>query len=81
MIFKLCIAVTRLRAYKLISAQVWLKFFKEGECLNDVALPDWMSTQEMKQAMHTLSTFSEKDREYFQYQARQEYIRVQRAIQ
>lgn len=60
--------------------QRWLQFFKVGEQLNDQALPDWMITEEMKQAMTTLSTFSEKDREYFQYQARQEYQRVQQAI-
>jgi predicted transposase/invertase (TIGR01784 family) len=43
--------------------QRWLKFFKDGERLNDEALPDWMITQEMKQAMSTLSTFSEKDQQ------------------
>ena len=41
----------------------------------------WMITQEMKQAMSTLSTFSEKDQQYYQYQARQEYLREQRTIQ
>jgi len=61
--------------------QRWLKFFVEGERLNDEALPDWMITPEMKQAMSTLTTFSEKDREYFKYQARQEYLREQRTIQ
>ena len=61
--------------------QRWLKFFKEGETLNDDTLPDWMNTQEMKQAMSTLSRFSEKERAYFQYQARQDFIREQRTIQ
>ena len=61
--------------------QRWLKFFKDGERLNDEALPDWMITQEMKQAMSTLSTFSEKDQQYYQYQARHEYLREQRTIQ
>lgn len=61
--------------------QRWLKFFKEGEQLNDTALPDWMTTPEMKQAMNTLSTFSEKEVQYHQYQARQEYLREQRTIQ
>lgn len=61
--------------------QRWLKFFKDGEQLNDTALPDWMSTQEMKQAMNTLTTFSEKEQQYYQYQARQEYLREQRSIQ
>jgi len=59
----------------------WLKFFKDGEQLDDKTLPDWMSTKEMKQAMNTLSTFSEKERQYHQYQARQEYLREQRTIQ
>jgi len=35
----------------------------------------------MKQAMNTLSTFSEKEHHYHQYQARQEYLREQRTIQ
>ncbi|SJM89099.1 conserved hypothetical protein [Crenothrix polyspora] len=61
--------------------QRWLKFFKDGEQLNDSTLPDWMATQEMKQAMNTLSAFSEKERQYFQYQARQEYLRQQRTMQ
>ena len=61
--------------------QRWLKFFKDGEQLNDSALPDWMGTQEMKQAMNTLSLFSEKERQYDRYQARQEYLREQRTIQ
>ena len=60
--------------------QRWLQFFKLGEHLNDDALPDWMTTEEMKQAMNTLSRFSEKEREYFQYQARQDYLREQKTI-
>ncbi len=60
--------------------QRWLQFFKVGEHLNNDALPDWMNTEEMKQAMNTLSRFSEKEREYFQYQARQDYLREQRTI-
>jgi predicted transposase/invertase (TIGR01784 family) len=62
--------------------QRWLKFFKDGEQLNDSnAQPNWMSTQEMKQAMNTLSVFSEKEHRYLQYQARQEYLRQQRTMQ
>jgi predicted transposase/invertase (TIGR01784 family) len=60
--------------------QRWLKFFTEGEQLNDNSLPEWMITKEMKQAMSTLSTFSEKDQHYYQYQARQEYLREQNTI-
>jgi len=40
-----------------------------------------MTTNEMRQAMTTLSVFSEKERAYFQYQARKEYLREQFMIQ
>jgi predicted transposase/invertase (TIGR01784 family) len=59
----------------------WLKFFKEGVALDPEHLPPWMNTPEMRQVMSTLSTFSEKDRAYHAYQARQEFLRVQRAMQ
>jgi len=59
----------------------WLRFFKEGKQLNDENnLPDWMNTQEMKQAMNTLCQFSEKERHYFAYQARQDFLRQQGTI-
>jgi predicted transposase/invertase (TIGR01784 family) len=61
--------------------QRWLKFFIEGERLDDADLPDWMQTAEMRQAMSTLKAFSEKDRAYHAYQARQNYLRQQRSIQ
>jgi predicted transposase/invertase (TIGR01784 family) len=61
--------------------QRWLKFFKDGEKLDDAALPDWMNTEEMRQAMSTLKLFSEKERDYFAYQARQDFLREQRTIQ
>ena len=61
--------------------QRWLKFHKEGEKLDDTALPDWMNTDEMRQAMNTLKLFSEKERDYFAYQARQNYLREQRTLQ
>jgi predicted transposase/invertase (TIGR01784 family) len=54
----------------------WLKFFSDGEKLDDEKLPDWMITAEMKQAMNTLKVFSEKEHEYDRYRARQEYIRI-----
>jgi len=58
--------------------QRWLRFFKEGAQLNDDSgLPDWMTTQEMRQAMKTLKQFSEKDRDYHAYQARQNFLREQ----
>jgi hypothetical protein len=40
-----------------------------------------MHTAEMRQAMSTLNAFSEKERAYHAYQARQEFLRQQRAIQ
>ena len=61
--------------------QRWLQFFKEGDQLDETALPDWMNTTEMRQAMNTLKLFSEKERDYHAYQARQNYLREQRTIQ
>ena len=61
--------------------QRWLQFFKEGEQLDEAALPDWMNTDEMRQAMKTLKLFSDKERDYHAYQARQNYLREQRTIQ
>jgi len=40
-----------------------------------------MNTDEMRQAMNTLKQFSEKERDYHAYQARQNYLREQRTIQ
>jgi hypothetical protein len=40
-----------------------------------------MDTNEMRQAMSTLKAFSDKDRAYHAYQARQNYLREQRGIQ
>jgi len=60
----------------------WLKFFfKEAERLDDGALPVWMQTREMRQAMSTLKMFSEKEHAYHAYQARQNFLRVQQSIQ
>lgn len=58
----------------------WLQFFKDGKTLNDEELPEWMGTEEMRQAMNTLRQFSEKEQNYFAYQARQDYIRQQNSI-
>jgi len=62
-------------------SQRWLKFFKEGDKLDDASMPDWMNTNEMRQAMNTLKLFSEKERDYHAYQARQNFLREQRTIQ
>ncbi|CAK0752006.1 transposase [Gammaproteobacteria bacterium] len=61
--------------------QRWLLFFRDGETLNDDSLPDWMNTAEMRKAMGTLRQFSEKDRDYHAYQARQNFLREQSCIQ
>jgi predicted transposase/invertase (TIGR01784 family) len=61
--------------------QRWLKLFKDGEGLDDTALPDWMNTHEMRQAMSTLRQFSDKDRDYHAYQARQNFLRQQRTME
>ena len=59
----------------------WLKFFVEGERLDAEHLPAWMQTEEMRQAMSTLKAFSEKERAYHEYQARQNYLRQQKSIE
>ena len=61
--------------------QRWLKFFTEGERLDDQRLPEWMQTEEMHQAMNTLKVFSDKQRAYHHYQARQNYLRQQKSIE
>jgi predicted transposase/invertase (TIGR01784 family) len=61
--------------------QRWLKFFNEAEALDEAALPSWMQTEQMRQAMSTLKAFSEKEQAYHAYQARQNYLREQRSIQ
>ena len=59
----------------------WIQFFKTGNSLNDEQeLPDWMNTNEMRQAMGTLRQFSEKDKDYFAYQARQNFLRQQMTV-
>ncbi len=58
----------------------WLKFFRDGARLDDTQLPAWMQTAEMRQAMNTLKGFSEKERAYHAYQARQNYLREQQSI-
>ncbi|MBF0225235.1 MAG: Rpn family recombination-promoting nuclease/putative transposase [Desulfobacterales bacterium] len=58
----------------------WALFFRDGKELDDEQLPDFMNTQEMRQAMNTLRMFSEKEREYHLYQSRLNYIREQQTI-
>ena len=59
----------------------WLKFFVEGERLDEAQLPEWMQTAEMQQAMSTLQGFSEQERAYHRYQARLDYLRQQKSIE
>ncbi|WP_242466298.1 hypothetical protein [Chromatium okenii] len=44
-------------------------------------VPSWTETTEMRQATPTLRGFSEKEKAYHEYQARQNYLRVQHSIQ
>ena len=75
--------VCRLSSSELVRTEQerWLKYFKEGATLDSEALPPWMQTPEMEQAMSTLRGFSEKERAYHAYQARQNYLRQQASIQ
>ncbi|MDI9330746.1 MAG: Rpn family recombination-promoting nuclease/putative transposase [Alphaproteobacteria bacterium] len=57
--------------------QRWLKLFVEGDTLNDVNLPEWMHTPEMRKAMTVLHNFSEKEENYHIYASRLDYQRVQ----
>ncbi len=57
--------------------QHWLKFFKDGASLDSSILPDWMQTDQMRQAMNTLQAFSEKEHAYHAYQSRLDFLRVQ----
>ena len=59
----------------------WVKFLREGKSLDDENLPEYMQTKEMRQAMDTLRQFSEKERNYHQYQARQNYLRERSCIE
>ena len=60
----------------------WLKFFIEGEQLSQARrLPEWMQTEEMQQAMYTIHQFSEKQKAYLAYQARQNYLRHEKTQQ
>jgi predicted transposase/invertase (TIGR01784 family) len=46
--------LNKFRIDRVVSEQQrWLKFFKDGERLDAAALPDWMQTDEMRQAMTT----------------------------
>jgi len=68
--------LNKFKANSMVDAkEKWLIFFKEGEYLDEDALPDWMQSKEMRQAMNTLRQFSEKEKQYHLYQARQEYLR------
>ena len=58
----------------------WIRFFLEGETLDDEALPDFLDTPEMRQAMETLRQFAERERAQHVYQKRLEHMYQQRAF-
>lgn len=60
--------------------QRWLRFFKDGEQLDAERLPAWMQTTQMRQAMSTLKTFSEKARADHADLARQDDLRAQASM-
>ncbi len=53
---------------------------EEGHQFDDSALPDYMNTPEMRQAMETLRSFSENERSYHIYRNRLDAIRVQKTL-
>jgi len=54
-------------------------FFKDAENWDE--LPPIINTPEMRQAMSVLQRFSEKDRDYHLYQARQNWLREEKSRQ
>jgi predicted transposase/invertase (TIGR01784 family) len=60
--------------------QRWIKLFQLGQTLNDVDLPDWMQTNEMRQVMSVLQRFSEKEIDYHRYQGQLNAERDRRAL-
>ena len=61
--------------------EAWLAFFKEGKGLDSSALPRYMQTPVMRQAMETLKSFSEKERRYHLYQTRLNSERLESTYQ
>ncbi|MBF0225532.1 MAG: Rpn family recombination-promoting nuclease/putative transposase [Desulfobacterales bacterium] len=59
----------------------WMLFFKDAKNIDYENPPNFMNTEEMRQAMETLKRFSEKEKEYFLYQSRMNYLRVQKTIE
>ena len=57
----------------------WLYFFKKAEHWEE--LPEIINTPKMRQAMAVLERFSEKERDYHLYQARQNAIREEQTRQ
>ena len=66
-------------AETLTAEDQWMLFFREAR--HWAELPEHLNLPELKQAMATLQRFSEKERDYHLYQARQNAIREQSAQQ
>ena len=59
----------------------WVKFLREGKDLDDESLPEYMQTEEMRQAMNTLRQISEKERNYHRYQSRVNHLRERMCLE
>jgi predicted transposase/invertase (TIGR01784 family) len=57
----------------------WIYFFKEAQHWTE--LPEELDTPIMRQAMAVLEQFSDKQKDYFLYQARQNYLRDKRTTE
>lgn len=55
---------------------IWLYFFKEGKRFKSLSV-ELTGFEQMRQAMSILQDISERDEDYYRYQSRQEFLRVQ----
>jgi len=60
------------------SEDSWCNFFRNAQSWE--TLPETANTLEMRQAMSVLQQFSERERDYHRYQARQNFLREQATI-
>ncbi|NQZ12159.1 MAG: Rpn family recombination-promoting nuclease/putative transposase [Algicola sp.] len=63
---------------KLQTSDYWPFFFKDAK--NWKQLPKKLDTPKMRQAMKVLKQISDKQAEYYRYQAREDYLRLQESL-